>query len=142
MPLIGLNFDKLFVEKKKKIEAPLKINSSMAVISVEKEDMQQPKGMEALRFNFEFKLDYQPKQAEMTLAGHVLYSEKEKEAEAMLAEWKKTKKFNPLVVQQVLNAALLRANIKALLLSQEVGLPPHINLPGIAQKQKSGSYIG
>lgn len=141
MPMIGLNFDKIVADKMKPVKAPLKINSNLTVTSLEKSGMDAPKGFTMLRFNFEFKLNYEPKTAEILVGGHVLYSEKDKEADAMLGEWKKSKKVNPDLVRNVINAAIIRSNIKALLMEQEIGLPPHIKFPIVAPKQGS-SYIG
>lgn len=142
MPIAGLNFDKLVVEKKKPVKPPLKINSNLTVKDLKKAEIDTPKGEMVLRFDFEFKLEYQPNIADMTIGGHVLYSDKEKVAGGMLKEWKKSKKFNPEIVRNVLNAALIRSNIKALLLSQDVGLPPHIQFPMITSKKKGSNYLG
>ena len=142
MPLVGLNFDKLLVDKKKPVKPPIKINSNLVIKDFKEDDMDAPKGMKMLRFDFEFVLNYDPKIAEVIVAGHVLYSEESRKADAMLKTWKKDKKFDPEIVGQVMNAALLRANIKALLITQEVGLPPHLQMPVVAKKKKKSSYTG
>lgn len=136
MTVAGINFDKILVEKFKKIEAPLKINSGLSLSDVSKEKDDE-KGMARLRFDFDFGLDYSPKQAVIQIKGHVLIKEKEKEVDTILATWKKTKKVSPALAEQVLNVILVKANIKALLLSQEFGLPPHIKMPTLAANPKS-----
>lgn len=136
MPIAGIQFDKILAEKLKPLEPPLKINSSMAILDVSKEDATS-KGNAYLKFVFEFKLDYSPKQADVVLKGHVLYMDTEKEVDKVLSGWKKTKKIEPELMRQVLNVALMRANIKALLITQEVGLPPHIQIPTIGNKPKA-----
>ena len=142
--MVGLNFDKLLVDKKKPVKAPIKINSNLAIKDLKEDKMDVPKGQKMLRFDFEFTLDYQPDTADVVVAGHVLYSEEDKKAKVMLDDWKKSKKFDPEVVRNVLNAALLRANIKALLITQEVGLPPHLQFPSVAPNKGKGakSYTG
>jgi len=63
-----------------------------------------------------------------------------------MAEWKKSKKFETGVGKVIVNNVLMRCQIKALGLSQDAGLPPHIRLPLIATapkaKKKADSYIG
>ncbi|HII15809.1 MAG TPA: hypothetical protein HA362_05870 [Nanoarchaeota archaeon] len=141
MPIAGLQFDKILVEKLKPLEAPLKINSNLSIKDVSKEDA-SVKGNACVRFDFVFGLDYTPKQANVELKGHLLFMEKEKEVDSILAEWKKTKKVAPALLEQVLNAVLVKCNIKALLLSQELGLPPHIRMPTLANKSGASNYLG
>ncbi len=140
MAITGIVFDKFLVEKLKDIEAPLKINSSISVTDVSKEKSPE-KDKAMLRFDFVFGLDYTPKQAVVELKGHILFSEKEKEIERIYSGWKKTRKIEPSLMERVMNAVLLRCNIKALLLSQELGLPPHIPMPTLAAKAKT-NYMG
>ncbi|MDI6737781.1 MAG: hypothetical protein QME12_04675 [Nanoarchaeota archaeon] len=133
MAIAGINFDKILVEKLKKIEAPLKINSNLSLKDLSKEKDSE-KGMALLRFDFIFGLDYAPKQAVLEIKGHVLVKDKEKEVDDVLSVWKKTKKVSPALAEQVLNVILMKCNIKALLLSQEFSLPSHIKLPTIASR--------
>ncbi|MDD4877492.1 MAG: hypothetical protein PHO02_00465 [Candidatus Nanoarchaeia archaeon] len=133
MAIAGINFDKILVEKLKKIEAPLKINSNISLSDVTKEKDSE-KGMALLRFDFVFGLDYAVKQAVIEIKGHVLVKDKEKEIDDILSVWKKTKKISPALAERVLNVILLKCNIKALLLSQEFNLPPHIQFPTLANK--------
>lgn len=140
MAITGIIFDKFLVEKLKDIEAPLKINSSVSVPGVSKEKSPE-KGNAVLRFDFVFGLDYSPKQAVIELKGHILFTDKEKEVERIYSGWKKTKKIEASLMERVMNAVLFRCNIKALLLSQEIGLPPHIPMPTLAAKGKA-NYMG
>lgn len=140
MAITGIIFDKFLVEKLKDIEAPLKINSNVSVTDVSREKSPE-KDKANLRFDFAFGLDYTPKQAVVELKGHILYSDKEKEIDRMFSAWKKTRKIDPSLMERVMNAVLFRCNIKALLLSQELGLPPHIRLPTLAAKGRA-NYMG
>lgn len=133
MAIAGINFDKILVEKLKKIEAPLKINSNLSLKDVSKEKDSE-KSMALLRFDFVFGLDYSPKQAVLEIKGHVFVKDKEKQVDDVLSVWKKTNKVSPALAEQVLNVILMKCNIKALLLTQEFGLPPHIKMPTVASK--------
>lgn len=150
MPIIGFNFDKFNVERKKPLEAPLKVESGMKINDIKKEDIDLGNGKKekTLRFDYEFIVRYNPKQAEILIEGHMIYLEPEKELNLIFDEWKKSKKFKPDLMQLLMNNILLRCNIKALLLGQELGLPPHIRLPLIQQTEKQDhskkaeEYIG
>lgn len=86
-----------------------------------------------LRFDYEFTVSYNPKQADVLIEGHLLFAEDDKKVNEVFNSWKKNNKFDPELTQLVMNNVLMRCNIKTLLLTQEVGLPPHIRLPIIKQ---------
>jgi len=131
MPILGLNFDAVHAEKKKELSPPLKINTSVEIVSVSKEDsFFSNKDESVLKFNFEFSLVFDPKDvAELVLKGHIHYLGKSKDNDKVLSTWKKDKKFPPELTRQLVNMILMKANIKALIVGQEVGLPPHIRMP-------------
>jgi len=142
MAITGLNFTKLSVDKTQPVKAPLKINSGLSVKKLEKADIPDAKGDLTLRFDFEYNLKYDPKIAEMIIQGNVLYTGKEKEMQAILKEWKKNKKVDPNLVKAVINVALVRCNMKAIMLAEQVSLPPHIRFQTISSKKGKSSYIG
>ena len=147
MSVISFNFDKIEVERKKALEAPLKAKTSIKVLEIKEEELTLAGGRKdlILRFFFQYIVDYQPNQASVVLAGNVLYSGKREHLEKIVKEWKKTKKFDPEVSKDVLNHIFLRCNIKALSFEQEVNIPPHIVLPRLQtvnKKSKAEDYIG
>jgi hypothetical protein len=137
MPIIGFNFDKLYVEKMKPIEPPLNINTNVAIKDVtEEKTALSGKDDKVLRFNFEFGLEYDPKLADLKIAGHIHYLEKKKEADKLVADWKKSKKLEGDTGKAIINTILLKCNIKALQISQDVNLPPHLRLPIVQAKPR------
>ncbi len=137
MPVVGLGFDKLIADKKKPVKAPLKINSNLVVT-----DLVQGEEKSVLKFKYEFKLNYDPDIAELVIGGHVLYTDKEKTLSNIMKEWKKNKKVDPEIVKKVINVAIVRSNMKAIILAEQVSLPPHIKFPTVAGKGKQSNYIG
>ena len=151
MPIVGFNFDKFHVERKKPLEAPIKIDSGMKIIDIKKEELNlsEDKKQDVLRFDYEFLVRYDPKQAEILLEGHLMLLEPKEKLDSILTEWTKSKKFDAEITQLIMNNVLLRCNIKALLLGQELGLPPHIRMPMLqptspqdAATKKAEEYIG
>ncbi|RME54366.1 hypothetical protein D6777_03995 [Candidatus Woesearchaeota archaeon] len=85
MTIIGFNFDKFYVEKIKPIEPPLKINTNVAVKDVlEEKSSLTNKENKVIRFNFIFKLLFDPKLAELEINGHIHYLAKKDDADKLL----------------------------------------------------------
>ncbi|MBS3170362.1 hypothetical protein J4223_01130 [Candidatus Woesearchaeota archaeon] len=143
MPIISFAFNKIIVEKKKAIEAPLKVKTSIKIIDLKEEELKKDL---LLKFSFEYRVDYETEQANLILGGDLLFAGPRNELEKIFKEWKKTKKFSPEISKDVLNNIFIRCNVKALFFEQEANLPPHIVLPRLqpmaVKKGKSEDYIG
>ena len=77
--------------------------------------------------------------------GNLTYMDKEEELKKLDDQWKKEKRLPVGITSLVANTILTRANIKALMLSQEVNLPPQIHLPKVEPREddmKNGDYRG
>ena len=143
MPIISFAFNKIIVEKKKAIEAQLKVKTSIKIIDLKEEELKKDL---LLKFSFEYRVDYETEQANLILGGDLLFAGPRNELEKIFKEWKKTKKFSPEISKDVLNNIFIRCNVKALFFEQEANLPPHIVLPRLqpmaVKKGKSEDYIG
>jgi len=143
MPIVGFNFDKILVEKNKKVEKNMQLKTDVSITEVQEEKL--PTGdqnLEGLRFNFKFELKYEPKIGEINIQGFIYYLTEPKLVKDVIKGWKKDKSIPKPITAEIINMVLYRANIKALLLSQEVNLPPHLNIPRISEKSKAKDYIG
>ena len=66
----------------------------------------------------------------------------------IIAEWKKDKKIKKELMGGILNTVLTKSNVQALIISQQVNLPPPIPLPKVnvsskpEQEKKDKEYIG
>ncbi len=133
MPIIGFNFKKISVEKKGNVKGKINIGNNVAITDVVQKDLAlgsiKQKGV---KFTFNFDVKYEPKIAEMLMVGDILYTGDEKKIQEILDEWKKNKKVPNKVTAEVLNSALVRCNIQALVLSKEMGLPAPIPLPKVS----------
>ena len=79
----------------------------------------------------------------ITFEGEILYMADPKKNKEILSSWKKDKKLPKDLMGGLLNNILTRCNIKALIFSQEVNLPPPIPLPKVQMGPKEeSSYIG
>ena len=112
---------------------------------VKKEEIKLEKKQNILKFEFEFKVDYQPNIGNISLEGSVLYLDDLKKLQELEDSWKKNKKLPPNITTNIINTVLVRSNVKALILSQDVNLPPQIQLPKaspVKSNVKAEEYIG
>ena len=143
MSVVGFNFDKMLIERTNPIKGNLSVKNDMVIKEVREEEVFiGSKKEKALKFIFEFSSKYEPDVAQIILIGHVLYMADSKETKDIMNKWKKEKDMPQKVAAQVLNTALIKSNIKALHLSQDMNLPPHIRLPTISPKSSARDYIG
>jgi hypothetical protein len=137
MTVVGLQLNKILVEKQSPAKGKVSVNNNVAVKDVEKIDLTFGSSkQDALKFTFEFKAAYEPKVASITLEGTVTYFDKPATIEDIHKSWKKDKKVPPEVMTPVLNSILSKCNVEALLLSREVNLPPPIPLPRVKVNAK------
>ena len=139
MTIVGFNFTSINAEKNGAVKGKVNINNNVSIKDVEEKDLSLgPNKQQALRFIFEFISKYDPNVGSISLAGDVLFIEEAKKIKEILDGWKKNKKLPKEVTSRVLNTILGKCNVQALILSEQVNLPPPIPLPkvqvGEAQK--------
>jgi hypothetical protein len=83
---------------------------------------------------FELIVNYEPKFAGMQIEGDVIYLDTAANVKSITEGWKKNKNIKKEVFEQVMNSAMNKANIQALILSQMANLPAPIQLPRINVK--------
>ncbi|SRR3989344_1976602 len=146
MPFIGFNFDRINAERNiedTKFSGNMSINHKMNIKDVIEDQVNLDKKQDVLRFDFEFLLNYEPKVGKVKIEGHLLYLEEPKKMKDIVKEWKKDKKLPPEIMQGLFNTILAKSNIKALQLTQDINLPPHIPMPKLVKEKKNvNEYIG
>ncbi len=135
MPIIGFNLDKINVEKTSAIKGKIQIKNDLGITDIETEKITFGSEQDVLKLNFKYKIDYEPKLGNISIKGHILYLAEKKEKDNILKEWKKDQKLPNEIMPLIFNTILAKCNIKALTLSQEVNLPPHISLPKLQPKK-------
>ncbi|MEW6063475.1 MAG: hypothetical protein AB1571_03865 [Nanoarchaeota archaeon] len=140
MPIVGFNINRILAEKTAQIKDKLNISSNLNIKNIEQEKVTIQKSEDILRFDFEFTTKYEPNIGNILIEGNILYLDEPKNVKDILKKWKKNKEIPPKLMQQIFNTILIRCNIKALELSQEIALPPHLRLPKVETK-KPENYI-
>ncbi len=149
MPIVGFNFDKTLAERKAPVKKGMRAAHNITIEDVKEEPLNLGENAKkpGLKFSFEYKVDYQPDIGEIMIKGHILYLEDEKKIKEIVTNWKKNKKMSPELTASLINTAIMKSAIKALSLSQDVNLPPHLPIPTIARtpsktQGKAEDYIG
>jgi len=143
MPVSGLNFDRISVERTNEPAQQVNIKNNLFIKDVKEQELQigeQKKTV--LRFDFEFSIAYEPKVGSIVIGGHVIYLDENNKIKDVTNNWKKKKEVEPKLMEQVLNVALYRCTVKALDLAQELNLPAHMRMPRIKTSQDTKNYIG
>ncbi len=144
MAIVGFYFDKINVERLEPLKGQISIKNDIKLKNVEKDTISLSKEnkSEVILIRFEFSTTYEPKIGFLNILGHVSYLVNEKEAKEILNGWKKDKKLPSDMTIKVLNFIFSKATIMALKMTEEVGLPPQIQLPSLKPKTDVSGYIG
>ena len=142
--IVGFGFTKLSAERKEAAKGKIDINNNVTIKNVEEADISLGKDKQNVaKFLFEFTSKYEPNVGIILFEGELLYMEDPKKIKELLAGWKKDKKVPKELMAGLLNTILTKCNIQALILSQQVNLPPPIPLPKVQMAQQADkNYIG
>ena len=142
--IVGFGFTKLSAEKKEAAKGKIDINNNVTIKSVEEADISFGKNNQSvLKFIFEFTSKYEPAIGTILFEGELLYLEDPKKAKEILSSWKKDKKIPKELMAGLLNTILTKCNVQALILSQEINLPPPIPMPKVQMAAAPDkNYIG
>ncbi len=135
MTVLGIQFGKIVMEKFSPARGKVTVNNNVAVTEVEKIEITfGATKQDVLRFDFDYKAQYDPKIADITLTGSLTFFDKKEKLVELAASWKKDKKIPKEVMTTVLNSILTKCNVESLVLSRELGLPPPIPMPKVNLK--------
>ena len=133
---MGFNFTRMGIEKFSNSLKGLKITINLDILEIEqaKADILKLKE-DLLSVKFRYAINYEENIAKVEFEGNILLSLDSKKAKTVLKDWE-GKKLVEEVKTPLLNLILRKANIKAIQLEEEVGLPTHFNLPTISSTKK------
>ena len=132
MGVLGVNFNKINLEKTGNVKSKITIRNNVIITDVTKGDINiGNKKQSLLKVGFEFTCIYSPKIAKIKLNGDLLVIEKSERIDELVKKWKKDKKLPKDVMASLLTSVIQKASIEALILSREVGLPAPIQLPKV-----------
>jgi len=135
MAIVGFSFTKIHAEKKGPLQGKVNIQNNVGITDLKEYKLNIGKNSElGIRFIFKYTTDYSPNVGSLEFEGEVLWLGEEKDVKEMLQNWKKDKKIDQEVMVPILNNVLTKANIQALNISQDLGLPAPLQLPKVNVK--------
>jgi hypothetical protein len=133
MPVVGFGLTKITAEKSAPARGKVDIKNNVSIKDVVPADISLGKEKNnAAKFLFEFSSSYEPKVGKITLEGEVLFMDTGEKIKEYLDMWKKDKRVAQEVMPAILNSVLNKCNVQALIISQDINLPPPIPMPKIA----------
>ena len=134
MAFVGFEFDKIEVKRKPATGGKITINTNVNIVDVSKADLKVGKEAEnAVKFGFEFKLDYGTL-GNVLLGGSVMYLTTKEETTSLVNDWKKKKQLKKELMAALMNRILSKCNIQSIILSDVVNLPPPVRMPRVKTK--------
>lgn len=124
--LLGLNFSKIEAEKNSNYNGKLEIKQNINVETIEKFKPELAK-QDTLKIKFSFEVDY-GELGKINLKGTMFLSLDPKSLKEILKQWE-AKKLSKEFSLVAFNIIFQKASLKALQFEEELGLPPHVQLP-------------
>ena len=131
MAIVSMGYTKVLAEKaRKKNDGQITIKNNIAITNVAEGSSAQS-AQRAIMFSFSFQTEYSPEVGNITIDGYVVDIQEDAKAKEILMMWNEHKRVDKDITQKVVAVILDKCNIKALVLSQDVGLPSPIPLPTV-----------
>jgi hypothetical protein len=136
MRLVGFNLTKIHAEKNPNFQGKLEINTNVTVPSIEKHKLDISKE-EAVKVDFNFDVSYK-ELGKVELSGQIFMILDSKSLKEILAHWKdKDAESVEKMRVTIFNIIIQKCSLKALSLEEEMGLPPHVQMPSVSLGQNS-----
>ena len=136
MRFIAINYSKISIEKKSNDLKNLKIATGLDIKSIEAAKPGVFQSEESfLNVSFKYYIDYKEEIAKIEMEGNMLWATDSKGAKEILKAWE-NKKLDDNLKIKLLNVILIKANIKAIQLEEEMNLPIHFRMPTINSEKK------
>lgn len=143
MRIVGFSISKISGERKEIIKGKFDVKSNVDIKNIEKQAIEiSDKG--GLKIDFVFSVNYNPKFANIEIAGSVLTLDDNDESKQILKDWKK-KKVNVSAKIPIFNFIMDKCNLKAMQVEDELNLPLHLPLPKVSAQPVSenpANYAG
>lgn len=146
MAIVGFNFTKINVERLSVLTGKIDIKNNVGIKDIKKKSISLGSAkQDGLGIIFHYTSVYEVNKknvANVNLEGEIIVMEEAAKVKEALESWKKNKKVEEKLMLNILNTALTKCNIQALMLTRELNLPPPIPLPRVQSQAEASKYIG
>ncbi len=137
MKIIGFSINKVIAEKNSEAKGKIELSSGLSMVDIKKQDV-SISGKNTIKFDFSFNIQYKPNLGKIELDGSVIVLDEDDESKQIIDNWKKKKFDNPMKLP-LFNFIMNKCNIRAIQLEDELGLPPHFQLPKLTEQKDPNS---
>jgi hypothetical protein len=136
MKVIGFNFEKIGIERKKTRVDKINIKTNIDISDIKplKSEILNTKD-NILETSFSYTVKYEPDFATVSVNGSVLITLGPREAKEVLKQWKKKKMPEDFRVF-LFNMIFKKAALKALNLEDELNIPLHLPMPSFKKQEE------
>ncbi|MBI2675578.1 MAG: hypothetical protein HYX24_03910 [Candidatus Aenigmarchaeota archaeon] len=140
MPIIGMNVRGIEASKKgEEASQKIDISSTPRITDIKEVDFDLI-GKKVLSVAYEFTTTYEPQIGRIKISGELFYMARD--GKDIAKQWKKDKKLPEPVSLEILNHLFRRCLLKTAQLSEDLQLPPPIQMPRVMPKKPETSYVG
>jgi hypothetical protein len=131
MPVIGITLNNISAKRLGDIPLSIQLGHKAAIIGIEEADL-RTLGKKGLKIAFEFETDYSDSEkkksfGEIKINGDIIFLAAN--TAELLLSWKKEKKLPDAVNLECINNVIKKCMYKAIILSDDVGLPAPCPIP-------------
>lgn len=137
MAIISINYTDIVAKKEtnaKKGQVSIKNNISIANVTLA--DVSASPGQKAVVFEYKFAMEYAPEFGLISITGNVVELTDEKTAKDLVEMWDKNKRVDKVLTKNIFSVVYDKCIIKAIALSQDVALPPPVQLPKVKMNEE------
>jgi hypothetical protein len=128
MAIVSINYNKISSEKSRKpFKGQISIKNNVSINNVAVGEVNA--NQKAIIIDFSFSIMYEPGIGNVSINGSVVDLEDEKTANQIAELWGKNKRIDKELTTKVISVVLEKCTIKAITLSQDIGLPSPVPLP-------------
>lgn len=136
MPIIRHRYTKLEANLSKTNQAKVEINSSIRFTDVVRQETMKGDSSDGYLVSYDFKTSYGSDGSVVHIVGDVLYIAAKKEAREIEDTWEKEKVLPQATVLVLGNYCLMRAQMKAIGLANDLEIQSPVRLPAFEAKSK------
>lgn len=138
MTFVGFNFTKISAERTGGAERNVRVENNVGITNIVESTIVDPK-KSLLKFQFAFVCKYQPSVGSIEINGELIEIFDKEFAAKVIEGWTKHKALHKEVTARVINTILGKANVEAIIISRDLGLPSPVALPKVDVKDAAAN---
>ena len=132
MRIIGFNLTKIFAERQEEDGKGIRVDQNIDIKDIKEEKIPITNN-KALKIKFTLTVTYSKDFGKIELEGSIMTLPDEEEFKSIMDSWK-DKKIPENMRLGIFNFIMVKCNVKALYLEDEMGMPLHVPMPRLTKE--------